>query len=62
MTAEQSRNLKVGQLVAWHDSSTDLGTVRAVDWSGVQIAWANGKDQFFHHNNMGEINAAKSLM
>jgi hypothetical protein len=33
MTAEQSKNLKVGQLVAWHDSATDLGTVKAVDWS-----------------------------
>jgi hypothetical protein len=25
----------------------------------VQISWANGKEQFFHHNNMGEIKAAK---
>jgi hypothetical protein len=58
MTAEQSRKLKVGQRVAWHDSATDLGTVEAVDWSGVKIAWANGKEQFFHHNNMGEINTA----
>ena len=58
MTAEQSRKLKVGQRVAWQDSATDLGTVEAVDWSGVQIAWANGKEQFFHHNNMGEISTA----
>jgi hypothetical protein len=61
MTAEQSRNLKVGQLVAWHDSATDLGAVRAVDWSGVQIAWATAKSSL-HHNNMGELNPAKSLM
>jgi hypothetical protein len=39
-----------------------IGTVKAVDWSGVQIAWANDKEQFFHHNNMGEINPAKSPM
>jgi hypothetical protein len=60
MTAEQSRKLKVGQRIAWLDSATDLGTVKAVDWSGVQIAWANGKEQFFHH--MREINPAKSLI
>jgi hypothetical protein len=48
MTAEQSRKLKVGQRVAWwKDSATDLGTVEAIDWSGVQIAWDNGKVQFF---------------
>jgi len=47
MTPDQSKQLKVGQRVAWHDSATDLGTVKATDWSGVQIAWDNGKDQIF---------------
>ncbi|WMT79489.1 hypothetical protein [Bradyrhizobium sp. Ash2021] len=58
MTSEQSKKLKIGQRVAWHDSETDLGTVEAIDWSGVKIVWANGKEQFLHHNNMGEIKTA----
>jgi hypothetical protein len=58
MTGAQSRSLKVGQRVAWLDSKTDLGTVETVDWSGVLIAWATGKEQFFHHNNMDEVQAA----
>ena len=61
MTAEQSRDLKVGQRVAWLDSKTDLGTVETVDWSGVHIAWANGKEQFFHHNNMDEVQTAPDM-
>ena len=59
MTAEESRKLKVGHRVAWHDSATDLGTIKATDWSGVQIAWDNGKEQFVHHNDMGGVRAVK---
>jgi hypothetical protein len=55
MTPDQSRKLKVGERVAWHDSADDRGTVTYIDWSGVTIAWDNGKDQFLHHNNMSEI-------
>ena len=55
MKADQSKQLKVGHRVAWHGSKTDLGTVTASDWSGVRIAWDNGKDQFFHHNDMDEV-------
>ena len=67
MTADQSKRLKVGHRVAWHDSATDQGTVIAAtdqgtviatDWSGVQIDWDNGKTQFFHHNNMTEVSSA----
>ena len=58
MTPEQSKRLKVGNRVAWHDSANDQGTVTATDWSGVQIEWDNGKSQFFHHNNMTEVNTA----
>jgi hypothetical protein len=61
MTPDQSRSLKVGQRVAWHDITTDQGTVKAVDWSGLHIAWDNGKDQFIHHNNMGEITTAPKI-
>jgi hypothetical protein len=60
MTSDQSKQLSIGQRVGWHDSATDQGTVTASDWSGVQIAWDNGKEQFFHHNNMGEVEVAKS--
>jgi len=60
MTPDQSKQLKVGQRVAWHDSSTDQGTVIATDWSGVQIVWDNGKDQFLHHNNMTEVEVSRA--
>jgi len=49
----------LGQRVAWHDSADDQGTVRASDWSGVRIEWDNGKNQFFHHDNMGEVEVAR---
>jgi hypothetical protein len=39
MTPAQSKRLKIGQRVAWHDSADDQGTVSASDWSGVQIEW-----------------------
>jgi hypothetical protein len=60
MKPDQSKQLKIGQRVAWQDSLTDQGTVTASDWSGVQITWDNGKTQFFHHNNMNEIQVAKA--
>jgi len=60
MTPDRSKKLKIGQRVAWHDSATDQGTVTASDWSGVRIAWDNGKDQFFHHNNMTEVDVART--
>jgi len=37
MTPDQSKQLKVGQRVAWHESATDQGAVIATDWSSVQI-------------------------
>lgn len=59
MTPAQSKRLKIGQRVAWHNSADDQGTVSANDWSGVRIEWDNGKNQFFHHNNMAEVEVAK---
>jgi hypothetical protein len=59
MTPTKSKRLKIGQRVAWHDSADDQGMVSASDWSGVRIEWDNGKNQFFHHNNMGEVEVAK---
>ena len=60
MTPSESKNLKIGQRVAWQDSLNDQGTVTACDWSGVRIAWDNGKIQFFHHNNMTEVEVART--
>jgi hypothetical protein len=60
MTPTQSKQLKIGQRVAWRDSADDQGTVSASDWSGVRIDWDNGKTQFFHHNNMDEVEVAKA--
>ena len=59
MTPTQSKNLKIGQRVAWLDSAEDQGTVSASDWSGVRIDWDNGKSQFLHHNDMGEVEVAR---
>ena len=59
VTPTQSKRLKIGQRVAWGDSADDQGTVSASDWSGVRIEWDNGKNQFFHHNNMGEVEVAR---
>jgi len=58
MDRDQSKLLKIGQRVAWHDSEADQGTVIASDWSGVSISWDNGKRHFFHHNNMTEVQIA----
>ena len=55
MTAEQSRNLEVGQRVAWRGDEQDRGIVTKRDWTGVGIRWDNGKDSFHHHNDMREI-------
>ena len=60
MKAEQSKKLKIGQRVAWQDSSNDQGVVTACDWSGVRVAWDNGTDQFLHHNNMDLVEVAKN--
>ena len=60
MTPTHSKRLKIGQRVAWHDSADDQGTVSASDWSGVRIEWDNGKNQFFHHNNMGEVGSSQT--
>ena len=59
MTPTQSKQLKIGQRVAWQDSADDQGTVSASDWSGVRIEWDNGKNQFFHHNNMDAVEVAR---
>jgi hypothetical protein len=59
MKADKSKQLKIGQRVAWDDSETDQ-SITASDWSGVHIAWDNGKTQFFHHNNMTEVEVVRA--
>lgn len=55
MTAEQSRNLNVGQRVSWRGDDQDRGIVVERDWSGVRINWDNGKTSFYHHNDMRDV-------
>jgi hypothetical protein len=59
MKPEQSRKLKIGQRLAWRDSATEQCVVESSDWSGVNVKWDNGKEQFFHHNNADDFEVAK---
>mgnify|MGYP001794759604 CR=1 FL=1 len=59
MISEQSKLLKIGQRVAWRDNTADQRTIAATNCSGDQITWDNGKDQFLHHNDMGEVEGRK---
>jgi hypothetical protein len=45
-------------LRGWRSGAVRALPITATDWSGVQIEWDNGKTQFFHHNNMNEVNYA----
>jgi hypothetical protein len=55
VTPEQSRDLTVGQRVAWLGDATDRGVVIERDWTGVGIKWDDGKTSFHHHNDMRDI-------
>jgi hypothetical protein len=58
VTAEQSRNLKIGERVFWLGDDQDRGNIVARDWSGVTIRWDKGKSTFYHHNDMRDITHA----
>jgi hypothetical protein len=58
MTGDQSRLLKVGERVRWKDSATDHGTVIAISWSEVTIAWDDGDTNTVRHNDMTQIERA----
>jgi hypothetical protein len=58
MSPAESRALKLLKRVCWEGSATDLGTVVASDWSGIEINWDSGKTTFIHHNNMGSVRPA----
>ena len=55
MTGDQSRLLKVGDLVCWEKSATDLGTVAGTSWSGVTIDWDDGHTTSIQHNDMAQV-------
>jgi hypothetical protein len=58
MTADQSRQLKVGDRVRWDKITTDRGTVVEVTWSGVTIKWENGHTESIAHNDMTKVERA----
>ena len=61
MSTAESRALKLLRRVSWEGSNTDLGTVIASDWSGIEINWDSGKTTFLHHNNMRSVQLARPV-
>jgi hypothetical protein len=61
MTGEQSRQLKVGDRVAWEKNVTDLGTIVGVTWSGVTIKWDDGNTVSVRHNDMAKVERAPRI-
>jgi hypothetical protein len=55
MTGTESRALAVGARVCWGVTTTDLGTVVGVSWSGVTIDWDDGHTTSIQHNDMGQV-------
>ena len=55
MTGDQSRLLKVGDRVCWGVTTTDLGTVVGMAWSGVTIDWDDGHTSSIQHNDMAQV-------
>jgi hypothetical protein len=45
MTGEQSRLLKVGDIVRWQKDQADLGTVIETNWAGLTVKWDNRSQQ-----------------
>lgn len=58
MTGDQSRTLGVGERVCWGATTTDLGTVVGISWSGVTIDWDDGHTTSIAHNDMGPVERA----
>jgi hypothetical protein len=55
MTGDQSRLLKVGDLVCWGITVTDLGTIVGTSWNGVTIDWDDGHTTSIQHNDMAQV-------
>jgi hypothetical protein len=55
MTGEESRKLKIGDIVRWQKDQGDQGTVTDTNWAGVVIKWDNLGQQAILHNDMGHV-------
>ena len=55
MTGDQSRELKVGDRVCWHNDKNDQGTITEMNWAGVTIKWDNRSEQAILHNDMAQV-------
>jgi hypothetical protein len=58
MTGEESRLLKVGDLVCWQLDNSDRGIAAEMNWASVTIKWDNRTDQTVMHNDMGQLDRA----
>jgi hypothetical protein len=55
VTGEQSRLLKIGTRVCWHNDQADRGTVTETNWAGLTIKWDSRGEQTILHNDMGQV-------
>jgi hypothetical protein len=55
MTGDESRLLKIGDMVCWNNDQADQGKVIGTAWSGVTISWQDGHTSSVRHNDMGEV-------
>lgn len=55
MTGDQSRELRPLDRVSWRVTTSDLGTVVGVAWSGVSINWDDGHTTSIQHNDMKQV-------
>jgi len=62
MTGNQSRLLKVGDRVSWHNDQADQGTVTEKNWAGVTIKWDNRSEQTILHNDMAQVERVPSKL
>lgn len=61
MTGDESRKLKVGDRVCWGLATNDFGTVVETSWSGVVIAWDDGKSTSIKHNDMTKVEPVPTM-
>lgn len=55
MTADQSKNLKVGDRVCFRGDQADRGKVAANSVRYVTIKWADGHQSYSGHNDMKRV-------
>jgi hypothetical protein len=59
MSPTESRALKVLKRLSWKGNDSDLGTVVASDWSGIEINLGQRQKKFTHHNNTEKHRACR---